>query len=112
MAFLIAFAMAVRWTLPRFRFDQLMRLAWEGMIPTALVMVLLCSVWVFFGWQNWMFLASLATIVIIFTVHPFMPRQPQPNRRIKIIGSRFSPPEATSSMNGEGSGIATTPLAD
>ncbi len=95
MFLMVAFGMAVRWTLPRFRFDQLMKLAWEGMIPTSLLVVLITSVWIYFGWQDWMFVASLGTIMIIFIAHPFMPRQPEPNRRIKLIGSRFSPLEAS-----------------
>ena len=37
---LIVLTMMVRWTLPRFRFDQLMKLAWEGLIPLTLVLLL------------------------------------------------------------------------
>ena len=107
MFLMVAFGMAVRWTLPRFRFDQLMKLAWEGMIPTSLLVVLITSVWIYLGWQDWMFVASLGTIMIIFIAHPFMPRQPEPNRRIKLIGSRFSPLEPSDVVpvdGGEASG--------
>ena len=36
MVFLCIFAQFVRWTIPRFRFDQLMNLGWKVMIPLAL----------------------------------------------------------------------------
>jgi len=91
ITFLIAFAMAIRWTLPRFRFDQLMRLAWEGMIPTSLLIVSMTAVFVYMDWTAWTWLGSLGCIALIYLVWPYLPRQPNPNRRIGLIGSRFSP---------------------
>jgi NADH-quinone oxidoreductase subunit H len=42
------FFMWVRWTIPRFRYDQLMRLGWNMMIPIALVNMLITGAWILF----------------------------------------------------------------
>jgi len=49
--FFIGVYMLVRWTLPRFRFDQLMRLAWQGMIPLGMVIVAVQGVATGLGWR-------------------------------------------------------------
>jgi len=41
---MILFFMALRWTLPRFRYDQLMKLGWRSLIPVALVNMLITGV--------------------------------------------------------------------
>lgn len=51
MVALCVFAQFVRWTIPRFRFDQLMNLAWKVMIPLALLNLLAVLVVKQFGWS-------------------------------------------------------------
>jgi NADH-quinone oxidoreductase subunit H len=40
----------VRWTLPRFRYDQLMDLGWKVMLPLSLFNVLVTGVMIYYGW--------------------------------------------------------------
>ncbi len=89
---LVGLIMALRWTLPRFRYDQLMRLAWEGMIPTALLTVLVTSVFVWWGLadRGLMWVGSLATIFAIWLLRPLVARRKAPNHRVRLAGSRFS----------------------
>ena len=87
---IICLTITLRWTVPRFRFDQLMRLAWQGMIPTAFLLLLVTSFFVFMGWMPWMWIGSLAVVFVVWFMQPLMP-SPTPNRRIGLIGSRFSP---------------------
>ena len=90
--FLLVFlAMMVRWTLPRFRFDQLMRLAWEGMIPTSLLLVLIVSIYMYLGWTPYLWTGSIVALVIMVIARPLLPTN-NSNKRVGLLGSRFSPP--------------------
>jgi NADH-quinone oxidoreductase subunit H len=62
LAFLM-FYMLVRWTIPRFKFDQLMALAWQVMIPLAMVNLVCVMVVKELGLSPWLL---TATSVITF----------------------------------------------
>jgi NADH-quinone oxidoreductase subunit H len=46
--FFIFFFMWVRWTIPRFRYDQLMDLGWKILIPLAIANIIITGVWMTF----------------------------------------------------------------
>ena len=45
--------MLIRWTIPRFRFDQLMGLAWKVLIPLSMANVVAVMTVLQFGWSRW-----------------------------------------------------------
>jgi NADH-quinone oxidoreductase subunit H len=47
--FFIFLFMWVRWTVPRFRYDQLMRLGWKVLIPLSIINVLATGAWLTFA---------------------------------------------------------------
>ena len=51
----IFFFMWVRWTIPRFRYDQLMRLGWKILIPLALFNMLVTGFLVLLKQNHWRF---------------------------------------------------------
>jgi NADH-quinone oxidoreductase subunit H len=55
IAFFLFLFMWVRWTIPRFRYDQLMRLGWKILIPLALFNMLVTGALILFKDNGWHF---------------------------------------------------------
>ena len=59
----------VRATLPRIRYDQLMRLGWQVLLPLSVLNLLLTATVIAFGWPWWISgLAGLAILLITVAV--------------------------------------------
>jgi len=57
--------MLIRWTIPRFRFDQLMGLAWKVLIPLSTANVVAVMTVLQFGWSKW---CLTAVSVLLFVI--------------------------------------------
>jgi NADH-quinone oxidoreductase subunit H len=90
--------MWVRWSLPRFRFDQLMMLAWRALIPISLLLLVMTAVIVFIfdgdvsgGYASAsLLLANIAAMIVIGSASMVLPPAPLTNRKLVIIGSRYN----------------------
>src|SRR4051812_23700401 len=99
--------MWVRWSLPRFRFDQLMQLAWRALIPISLLTLLMTALVLYFGGAMSdtykserridaglaaiFFLANVILLAIVMIASRMIPAAPNTNRRMPVVGSRYHP---------------------
>jgi NADH-quinone oxidoreductase subunit H len=89
---LISFMMLIRWTIPRLRYDQVMAMAWQAVIPISLAVVVMTAFMVYLDLRGIvpMLLANIAMVVGIMVLVPFLPRT-DTSAPIAMHGSRFRP---------------------
>ena len=92
--------MWVRWSLPRFRFDQLMQIAWKGLIPIMLLLILVTTITVYLlGGRTYdglsaadaliFLLVNVVATVLIVVGSKLLPAGANQNTRVAIPDSRF-----------------------
>ena len=88
----ILMVMMIRWTIPRLRYDQVMKLCWNALIPLSIALVVATSLMLFIGQDSTvaMLIMNVGLTVLAVFIFPVLP-QPAVNRRIPLAGSRFSP---------------------
>ena len=91
---LVCFMMVIRWTLPRLRYDQVMMMAWQAIIPLSMVVLVMTAVMVYLDLRGVgpMLAANAVLGVVCLLVLPLL-KPTKTNKRIAIYGSRFSPTE-------------------
>ena len=89
---IVFLGMVVRWSIPRLRYDQVMMVAWQGLIPLSLGLVLVNSVLVYFNMATLvpLLLGNVALAIVTLAFAPLL-KQSTVNRRVPLYGSRFSP---------------------
>jgi NADH-quinone oxidoreductase subunit H len=73
--------MLIRWTIPRFRFDQLMELTWKVFIPLALLNVVAVMTVLQFGWNRWWLLPISFGLFVLAAAAAAMAKRADINRR-------------------------------
>ena len=98
VVFMVCLAIVVRWTVPRIRYDQVMMLGWQAMIPAGMLMIVVTSIMVYFGATSTMpmFAANLGMLVVIIIARKVLAGsfgKATANKKIPLYGSRYSPME-------------------
>ncbi len=101
----VLFFMIARWSWPRFRFDQLMNLAWKVMLPLGLVNVVALAFWIEFGRSRftgsaeWIAMAIWGWLVLVvawFLTTVLVPAEPDNRPRLGPVAADLDEKEALS----------------
>jgi NADH-quinone oxidoreductase subunit H len=73
--FFIFFFMWVRWTVPRFRYDQLMNLGWKSLIPLSILNIVITGAGLLFNFKYASWLIAIVMIVLAITTTVKAPKR-------------------------------------
>lgn len=79
IAVFMFFFIWLRATLPRFRYDQLMRIGWQVLLPLALLNLAITAVGVVFRWAHWQFSGVILSVILVMYVFAKLNRRREAN---------------------------------
>ena len=80
--------MLIRWTIPRFRFDQLMELTWKVFIPLSLANMVAVMIVLQFDWNRWWLLPISIGLFVLCGLDQRDAKRAEINRRAaSVVGS-------------------------
>lgn len=82
---IIFLMMQLRWTLPRFRFDQLARLAWQVLLPASLLLLMANAIVVWLVLPAWGFLAGNIAVAAIVAIGACIANAPVTGRQRSLM---------------------------
>jgi NADH-quinone oxidoreductase subunit H len=65
VALFVFLFMLIRWTIPRFRFDQLMRIAWQSMVPVGIILLAGTAVLAARGWHDDLVPSLVLNVIVL-----------------------------------------------
>jgi NADH-quinone oxidoreductase subunit H len=80
----ICMYMIIRWTIPRLRFDQLMRLAWKSLVPMAMAIVTIQGIVLYFRMSQWWTLVGNVAVLLAGAVIGSMMDRPITGRQLSL----------------------------
>ncbi|MBL8745491.1 MAG: NADH-quinone oxidoreductase subunit H [Phycisphaerae bacterium] len=103
----VCFMMVIRWTIPRIRYDQVLKLCWQSLIPASITLVVATSIMVYQGWTaTWqLFVMNVLVGGAMIALFPLLPKA-DVNKRLPMAGSRFNPLPGEPVITGPVGGIA------
>ncbi len=91
LGLVILLVMQIRWTLPRFRYDQVMRIAWLGLLPGAMLLLAVNAVLLHLQVRPWVYTLANVAVFLVMLLAAALSRAPITGRQRRLLDQDEDP---------------------